>query len=94
MSFSNFFAGLVALVGAGAIRWRHRGDKSIAPAYGSAPDIPAARPQGVPTLKMPTARGWTAQRKPTAASGLSVNAFASGLKHPCLLYTSDAADEL
>ncbi|MET0596788.1 MAG: sorbosone dehydrogenase family protein [Mesorhizobium sp.] len=82
MSFSNFFAGLVALVGAGAIRWRHRGDKSIAPAYGSAPDIPAARPQGVPTLKMPTARGWTAQRKPTAASGLSVNAFASGLKHP------------
>ena len=63
MSFSNFFAGLVALVGAGAIRWRHRGDKSIAPAYGSAPDIPAARPQGVPTLKMPTARGWTAQRR-------------------------------
>ena len=31
---------------------------------------------------MPTARGWPQGRTPTAAPGLKVNAFASGLKHP------------
>ena len=31
---------------------------------------------------MPTAKGWAQGRTPTAAPGLKVNAFASGLKHP------------
>jgi glucose/arabinose dehydrogenase len=31
---------------------------------------------------MPTARGWTQGQTPVAASGLKVNAFAAGLKHP------------
>ena len=31
---------------------------------------------------MPTARGWAAGQTPTAAPGLKVNAFATGLKHP------------
>jgi hypothetical protein len=52
-------------------------------ALGSNPTIPTARPQGsIPTLKMPTARGWTQEQKPVAAAGLRVNAFATGLKHP------------
>jgi glucose/arabinose dehydrogenase len=52
-------------------------------ALGSNPTIPTARPQGsIPTLKMPTARGWTQGQKPVAADGLRVNAFATGLKHP------------
>ena len=36
----------------------------------------------IPTLKMPTARGWTDGQMPVAAPGLKVNAFATGLKHP------------
>ena len=53
------------------------------PAWGSAPAIPAARPQGsIPTLKMPTARGWSPGQTPIAAPGLKVNAFAAGLDHP------------
>src|SRR6185312_13789505 len=45
--------------------------------------IPAAKPQGsIPTLKMPTARGWAPGQTPVAAPGLKVNAFATGLKHP------------
>src|SRR5215469_15271350 len=53
------------------------------PAWGSAPTIPAARPQGnIPTLKMPTAKGWDPGQLPIAAPGLKVNAFASGLDHP------------
>lgn len=54
---------------------------------GAAPVIPAAKPQGaIPTLKMPTARGWDAGQTPVAAPGLKVNAFATGLKHPRWIY--------
>src|SRR6185436_16679068 len=53
------------------------------PAWGSAPAIPAARPQGnIPTLKMPTAKGWDPGQLPIAAPGLKVNAFAADLDHP------------
>ncbi|KQT52899.1 MULTISPECIES: PQQ-dependent sugar dehydrogenase [unclassified Aureimonas] len=83
MSLSGIFAEVVALIGAGAVKVRHRKDAIRAPAYGTAPTIPEARPQGaVPTLKMPTAKGWEVGQAPTAAPGLKVNAFASGLKHP------------
>jgi glucose/arabinose dehydrogenase len=50
---------------------------------GASPVIPPAKPQGaVPTLKMPTARGWAPGQTPVAATGLKVNAFATGLRHP------------
>ncbi|WP_231712477.1 PQQ-dependent sugar dehydrogenase [Vineibacter terrae] len=62
---------------------RLTGGDAPAPAWGAAPAIPAARPQGsIPTLKMPTARGWRAGQVPVAAPGLKVNAFATGLDHP------------
>jgi glucose/arabinose dehydrogenase len=85
MGLSDMFARVVALVGAAAIQWRRlQGDGAHAPAIGSTPAIPTARPQGsIPTLKMPTARGWAPGQTPIAAPGLKVNAFAaSGLKHP------------
>ena len=84
MGFSDIFARLVALVGGATILWRRllQGSPSE-PAVGSNPAIPAARPQGsIPTLKMPTARGWSPGQTPVAAPGLKVNAFATGLKHP------------
>jgi glucose/arabinose dehydrogenase len=83
MSISGMFANIVALVGDAAIQWRRLQGAAPAPAWGSAPTIPAARPQGsIPTLKMPTARGWAPGQTPIAAAGLKVNAFAAGLKHP------------
>ncbi|SEN39476.1 hypothetical protein SAMN04488003_11518 [Loktanella fryxellensis] len=51
-------------------------------AVGLAPQIPDARAQTLMTLKMPTAQGWAKDQRPTAAPGLTVNAFASELKHP------------
>jgi hypothetical protein len=84
MSMSGIFARVVAVIGAGAVLWRRRlqGAPRVQ-ALGSNPTIPTARPQGsIPTLKMPTARGWTQGQKPVAAAGLRVNAFATGLKHP------------
>ena len=84
MSGSSALAQVVALIGEAALRWRRWRHGDVAQqAVGSAPEIPAARPQGVlPTLKMPTARGWTPGQTPHAAPGLRVNAFAAGLKHP------------
>jgi glucose/arabinose dehydrogenase len=83
MSMSSIFARLVALVGAGALEWRRMQGAQPQAAWGSAPVIPTAKPQGaLPTLKMPTARGWREGQKPEAAPGLKVNAFAAGLDHP------------
>ncbi|HRO11742.1 MAG TPA: sorbosone dehydrogenase family protein [Amaricoccus sp.] len=82
MGLSEIIARGVALVGATAIRFREH-TASGPQAFGPEPAIPPARPQGsIPTLKMPTARGWPAGRTPVAAAGLKVNAFATGLKHP------------
>ncbi len=77
------FAQMVALVGDAAVRWRRLQGGEPAQAIGATPTIPQARPQGsIPTLKMPTARGWAPGQTPVAAPGLEVRAFATGLKHP------------
>ena len=76
------FARAVAVVGGTALQMRRLTQGSPQPAWGGAPHIPEARPQGaIPTLKMPTARGWAPGHTPTAAPGLKVNAFATGLDH-------------
>ena len=83
MDLTGLMGRVVALVGDATIALRHRGDGPRPQAMGMEPAIPPAKPQGaIPTLKMPTARGWPAGRTPTVASGLKVNAFATGLKHP------------
>ncbi len=93
MSRSGVFAQMVALVGDAAIRWRRLQGSVHQQALGTTPTIPAARPQGrIPTLKMPTARGWVPGQAPIAAPGLTVNAFASGLKHPRWLHVLPNGD--
>jgi len=94
MSQTSVFARAVALVGDAAVAWRRATQGVVREqAVGSAPQIPAARPQGaIPTLKMPTARGWAAGQTPRAAPGLQVNPFAANLKHPrwiCVLPNGD-----
>jgi glucose/arabinose dehydrogenase len=80
---SGAFAHVVAWIGEAAILWRRLQGRVREQAVGAKPTIPAARPQGrIPTLKMPTARGWAPGHTPVAAPGLQVNAFAAGLKHP------------
>jgi glucose/arabinose dehydrogenase len=83
MSLSGVFARVVALIGAGALQWRRMQGAQPQAAWGSAPVVPEAKPQGAfPTLKMPTARGWREGQMPVAAPGLKVNAFAVELEHP------------
>jgi glucose/arabinose dehydrogenase len=78
----SLFARIVAFISDIVVYIRHQNDQISGQAVGNTPSIPLAKPQGIPTLKMPTARGWLKGRTPEAAPGLSVNAFASGLKHP------------
>jgi glucose/arabinose dehydrogenase len=83
MTLSRAFAQVVALIGDAAIQVRRLQGSVEGQAVGATPTIPPARPQGnVPTLKMPTARGWAPGQTPVAAPGLKVNAFARDLKHP------------
>jgi glucose/arabinose dehydrogenase len=95
MSLSGIVARIVALIGAVMILLRRQEGGALAPALGSTPAIPAAKPQGsIPTLKMPTARGWTHGQTPVAAPGLRVNAFATRLRHPRWLHVLPNGDVL
>src|SRR6478735_4190243 len=95
MNLSGIFARIVALIGAVALLWRRLQGAAPNPAWGGAPEIPAAKPQGaIPTLKVPTARGWSDGQKPTAAPGLKVNAFAAGLDHPRWIEVLPSGDVL
>lgn len=77
----ELIARATALVG-GTVAFVRRLGSPSQQAFGTAPEIPAARKQGIMTLKMPAAEGWKDGRLPTCAPGLAVNAFASGLDHP------------
>src|SRR5258706_10182227 len=95
MSLSDIFARIVALIGAVALLWRRLQGAAPEPAWGSAPVVPVAKPQGsMPTLKMPTARGWTGGQTPGAAPGLEGNAFSAGLKNPRWIHLLPNGDVL
>src|ERR1700724_1406294 len=95
MSLSGIFARIVALIGATALLWRRLQGTAPEPAWGNSPVVPVAKPQGaIPTLKMPTARGWSDGQIPVAAPGLKVNAFATGLKHPRWIHVLPNGDVL
>jgi len=91
---SGLIARIVAMIGAVLVFMRRSGEQANAPAFGQAPAIPEAKPQGLPTLKMPTAEGWHGGDTPTAAPGLAVNAFAENLDHPRWIYVLPTGDVL
>lgn len=95
MAAPSSFARFIEFISKGIVAVRHSGDAPRAPVYGTAPAIPVAKPQGmIPTLKMPTAKGWEGDHKPTAAAGLKVNAFARGLDHPRNMHVMPNGDVL
>jgi len=95
MSANSIFAQIVAAIGAVAVAVRHSGDGPRPPVFGAKPVIPAPKAQGsIPTLKLPTAKGWEGNHTPTAAPGLKVNAFAKGLDHPRQVYVLPNGDVL
>ena len=76
MNLSSVFARVVAVIGAAALQWRRLQGVPPEAAWGSAPVVPEAKPQGViPTLKMPTAQGWARDRSPLPRLGWSEAEF-------------------
>jgi glucose/arabinose dehydrogenase len=61
---------------------------------GANPPIPEPNKTWIPTVNIATAAGWPDGQKPTAASGLAVTAFASGLDHPRWVYALPNGDVL
>lgn len=61
---------------------------------GPAPELPRPTRTPIPTVKVAEAIGWPAGTAPTAAPGLRVAAFASGLDHPRWLYVLPNGDVL
>lgn len=61
---------------------------------GPDPTIPEPEDGLLPTLNIAPAEGWPEDAQPQAASGLSVNAFATDLDHPRWLYALPNGDVL
>jgi glucose/arabinose dehydrogenase len=73
----------------------HRGpEASPASSTGPQPTLPEPNKKLIPVVQIAEAKGWPPGMKPTAAAGLAVNAFASGLTHPRWLYTLPNGDLL
>ena len=90
---------VIALLSAGlvAATVADCGDKatlSVTQGTGPDPALPAPHHTLIPTIRIAPATGWPADAKPVAASGLSVDAFATGLDHPRWLYVLPNGDVL
>jgi hypothetical protein len=95
MAFSEIFSRVVEQIGAATIILRGQDGRKLTPAFGGNPTIPPAKAQGsLPTLKMPTAKGWSRGQAPNPAPGLKVNAFATDLKHPRWIHVLPNGDVL
>ena len=62
--------------------------------YGPAPVLPEPTRSMIPTVNIAKATGWPEGRKPQAAEGLRVEAFARDLDHPRWLYVLPNGDVL
>ncbi len=76
------------------LAWPDTAKLSVAQVAGARPDITAPRVQTLPTVGVADVVGWQGNRKPVAAQGLQVAAFASGLDHPRWLYRLPNGDVL
>jgi glucose/arabinose dehydrogenase len=61
---------------------------------GPQPILPPPNPTLIPTVNIAPAKGWLAGTTPTAAPGLSVSAYATGLDHPRYLHVLPNGDVL
>ena len=62
--------------------------------YGASPELPAPQSSLIPTINVATATKWPSGARPTAANGMAVKAFATGLDHPRAVYVLPNGDVL
>ena len=66
----------------------------MAQSYGPSPTLPPPEHSWIPTVDIATVNRWPDGAKPTAANGMTVNAFATGLDHPRTVYVLPNGDVL
>ena len=66
----------------------------VTSAMGPEPMLEAPKTSLIPTVKVAEAVRWTDGGKPTAAQGLTVKAFATGLDHPRWIHVLPNGDVL
>ncbi len=86
------FASLIAAAALGACG--SAATLPVSAGTGPNPELPPPKKSLIPTVNVADAKGWRADAKPTPASGLGVNAFATGLDHPRWLYVLPNGDVL
>jgi glucose/arabinose dehydrogenase len=89
--------GLIILVGIAGFTWLAWPDTArldVNQVTGKRPDITAPRIQMLPTIGVAKAVGWPKGAMPTAAAGMKVQPFATGLDHPRWLYRLPNGDVL
>ena len=92
-----FVIAAIVVIAAGAVWILIRGDTAKLPetaSQGVSPTLPAPVKRLIPTVHIAPAKGWPAHAKPTPATGLAVDAFATGLQHPRWLYVLPNGDVL
>jgi glucose/arabinose dehydrogenase len=67
---------------------------TVAHSYGPSPDLPPPEHSWIPTVAIATVNRWPDGAKPTAANGMTVAAFATGLEHPRTVYVLPNGDVL
>ena len=90
----RFLAGATSLATFALIACGEMATLPLSASFGPAPQLPAPNATLIPTIKVAKAIGWPDGTTPTAASGLRVNAFATGLDHPRFLYVLPNGDVL
>ena len=94
MRHSFFFPPLVGLL---LLSVTGYGEPSTPPTtadFGPQPALPPPEHNLIPTVHIAPAKGWPASATPSAAVGLAVNAYATGLDHPRWLYVLPNGDVL
>ncbi|WP_201274122.1 PQQ-dependent sugar dehydrogenase [Microvirga brassicacearum] len=82
-------ASIVALAGCG-----ETATVPVEQGYGPKPVLPEPNKTLIPTVNIAPAKGWPEGSKPTAAAGLSVASYATGLDHPRWLHVLPTGDVL
>ena len=67
---------------------------TVAQTFGPSPTLPPPEHSWIPTVDIASVSRWPDGAKPTAANGMMVNAFATGLEHPRTVYVLPNGDVL
>jgi glucose/arabinose dehydrogenase len=89
-------AGVLVIAGLGTYFALSGGEAKLqeSAGIGPTPTIPEPDRRLIPTINIAPAKGWPSGEKPNAASGLSVDALATGLIHPRWLHVLPNGDVL